>query len=107
MAIYMAPIAAMETMMKNSTPESRKKEMESWQTWMEGKKGALVDMGAPLGKNKRATAKGVSDVRNEIGGYMIVQAETHEEAAKLFTDNPMLLGMPEAYVEVLEIMPMG
>ena len=106
MAIYMAPIAKMEEMMKRSTPESRKKEMESWTTWMEGKKGSLVDMGAPLGKSKRATAAGVTDVRNEIGGYTIVQAESHEAAAKLFMDNPMLVGMPEAHVEVLEIMPM-
>jgi hypothetical protein len=106
MAIYMAPIEKMEEMMKNSTPESKKREMDLWMAWMESKKASLVESGAPLGKTKRATSGGVTDVRNEIGGYTIVQAETHEEATKLFMDNPMLMGMPEASVDVMEIMPM-
>ena len=51
------------------------------------------------------TASGVSDVRNEIGGYSIVEADSHDEAAKVFLDNPMLQ-MPGAYIEVLDIKPM-
>ena len=106
MALYMAPIAKMKEMMKNSTPESREKENESWRVWMESKKDFIVDHGAPLGKTKRANSAGVTDVSNEIGGYTIVEAESHEAAAQLFTDNPMLVGMGEAHVDVMEIMPM-
>ena len=92
--------------MKNMTPEMQAAQNESWRVWMEGKSASIADHGAPLGKTKRATSVGVTDVRNDIGGYTIVEAESHEEAAKLFTDNPMLVGMPEASVEVMEIMPM-
>lgn len=106
LAIYMAPMEKMQEAMKAMTPEMQKEQNELWNKWMESKKGSVADMGAPVGKNKRVTSAGVSDVRNEIGGYSIVEAESHDEAAKLFSDNPMLQGMPEAYVEVLEIMPM-
>jgi hypothetical protein len=40
-----------------------------------------------------------------IGGYSIVQAESHEAAAALFANSPHLT-MPGATVEVMEIMPM-
>jgi hypothetical protein len=106
LALYMAPVGSMDEMMKNTTPEMKEKQNAGWKTWMESKKAMIADMGAPVGKNMRATAAGVSAVRNEVGGYSIVQAETQEEAAKMFVDNPMLKGMPTAYVEVLEIMPM-
>jgi leucyl aminopeptidase (aminopeptidase T) len=105
LAVYMAPIGSMDEMMKNMTPEMQKSQNGVWMAWMEKNKGMMSDMGAPLGKNKRVTKEGVSDVRNEMGGYTIVQAETHDEAAQMFMDNPMMQ-MPGAYVEVLEIMPM-
>jgi hypothetical protein len=106
MAIYMAPAAKMAEMMKNTTPEEQAAQNKSWRVWMESKSASIADHGAPLGKTKRASSSGVTDVKNDMGGYTIVQAESHEEAAKLFVDNPMLVGMPEASVEVMEIMPM-
>jgi hypothetical protein len=107
LALYMAPVGSMDEMMKDTTPEMKEKQNMAWKTWMEAKKAGIADMGAPVGKNMRAKASGIEAVRNEVGGYSIVQAETQEEAAKMFMDNPMLMGMPAAYVEVLEIMPMN
>ena len=101
----MAPWEKMQAMMKDTTPEAQAEQNKAWMTWMEGKK-SMIEPGAPLGKTMRATAAGVESARNNIGGYSIVQASSHEEAAKLFMDNPMLMGMPEASVEVMEIMPM-
>jgi hypothetical protein len=91
MAIYMASGADFERMMKNSTPEQRSKGMEAWMKWMNENKASILEGGAPLGKTKRADATGVSDTKNNIGGYSIVQAETHDAAAKLFgKDHPHL-----------------
>lgn len=104
-ALYMAPVGSMDEMMKNATPEMKEQQNQAWKTWMDAHKDAWADMGGPLGKNLRVTAGGVEAVRNEVGGYSIVQAETQEEAAKMFMDNPMM-AMPGAYVEVLEIVPM-
>ena len=105
LALYGAPVGAMDAAMQNTSQEERDASMEAWNKWMQAKGSAIVSMGAPVGKNKRVSESGVEDVRNEVGGYSIVEADTHEEAAELFTDNPML-EMKGAYVDVLAIMPM-
>lgn len=105
LALYMAPPAALDEMMKTMTPEISKSHNDSWATWMEKHKDAIADQGAMLGKNKRVNSAGITDARNEMTGYMIIQAESAEAAAAVMSDNPMLQ-MPEAYVEVTEIRPM-
>ena len=104
-AFYMMPIASIDEMMKNNTPEQQKAGMDNWMAWMKSHEASFVDRGAPLGKNKRVTKDGASDVRNEITGYSVVQAESHDEAVALFADSPHLQ-MPGAYVDVLELMQM-
>ena len=106
MIFYMADPAAFETMMQNSTPETRKKGMEAWMHWMTAHKGSIVDGGAPLGKTRRVDAKGAKDVKNGIGGYSVVQADSHDAAAKMFSKDHPHLQMPGAWVEIVEIMPM-
>jgi len=106
MAIYMASGVDFENMMRNSTPEQRKKGMEAWMKWMNENNASILEGGAPLGKTKRADVTGVSDTKNNIGGYSIVQAETHDAAAKLFSSDHPHLQMPGAWVEILEIMPL-
>ncbi len=105
MALYMAPVAEMEKMMANSNPEDRQKGMEEWNTWMNDNKAMFADMGAPLGKTKRVTQEGITDTKNDVGGYSIVEAASHEEAAEIFKNGPHF-SMPGAYVDVIAIMPM-
>jgi YCII-related domain len=106
MILFMANPADFEKAMKNANPEQQKKGMEAWMNWMNTHKKDIVDMGAPLGKTKRLDGKGVSDARNGIGGYTIIQAESHDAAAKMFgEEHPHLLWMPEAWIEITEIMP--
>lgn len=87
------------------TPEQRKASMDDWMSWMKSK-GGMVDMGAPLGKTKRVTPSEVQPMRNEIGGYSIVEANSHEEAAKMMQDSPHFKMMPKGWIEVMEVMPM-
>ena len=101
-AIYMTPSAALEEMQKNTNPEQMKAMLESWKQWIASHQASLVDVGAPLGKTMRVNKEGVTTAKNEINGYSVVQAESHEEAAKIFLDNPQIQGMPGAYVDVLE-----
>jgi hypothetical protein len=92
--------------MKASTPEQQKKGMGGWMKWMEKHKKSIVEGGAPLGKTKRVDAKGASNTKNDVGGYSIVQAASHDAAAKLFgKDHPHLKMMPGAWIEIVEIMP--
>ncbi len=106
LVLYMASAADFEKMMKESTPEQQKEGMDAWMKWMDANKSSFVDGGAPLGKTKRVDAKGPSDVRNDVGGYSIVQAASADAAAKLFGKDMPHLQMPGAWIEIVEIMPM-
>jgi hypothetical protein len=88
MVLYMAAGAEFEKMMKNSTPEQRKKGMDVWMKWMNANKASIIEGGAPLGKTKRVDSNGASNTKNEIGGYSVVQAESHDAASKIFRKRP-------------------
>ena len=108
LAVFVAPVASYDKMkleMKNVTPEQRKAGMEKWKQWMDAHKTDIVDPGAPVGSAKHVTQSGVSDTRNEIGGYMIVQAESAEKAAEIFKDAPHG-DIENAAVDVMEMMSM-
>jgi YCII-related domain len=107
MVLYMASSADFEKAMKGSTPEQQKKGMDGWMKWMEKNKKSIVEGGGPLGKTKRVDAKGTSNTRNGIGGYSVVQAASHDAAAKLFgKTHPHLQMMPGGWIEIVEVMPM-
>lgn len=104
LALYMIPAAAIAKMGQMSQ-EEREKEMGQWKEWMDSRTDVFVDQGGPLGKNKRVTFESVTDTSNEVGGYSIVQAESHEAATAIFSDIPGMV--PDgAYVEVMEIVSM-
>ena len=104
LALYRMDMKEMQKMMASTSPEQRKKSMGEWQAWMKKHMASFADQGGPAGKTKRVAASGVTDTKNDIGGYSIVQAESHEAAAALFADNPHLT-MPGATVEVMQITP--
>ena len=66
--LYMASGPQFEKMMKNPTPEQKKKGMDAWMNWMNANKTSIVEGGAPLGKTKRVDSNGASNTKNEIGG---------------------------------------
>lgn len=101
---YLAPVASIEQMRANATPEQMQAGMDAWMNWMNSNQSALVDMGAPLGKTKRVTASGVANIKNEVTGYTIVEAESHEAAAQMLVGHPHLQ-VPGAYIDVLAVMP--
>ena len=75
LALYRANADQMADMMKNSTPEQRRKGTEAWIKWMEDHKDSPADRGAPVGKTKRVDVNGVKDAKNDVCGYSIVQAD--------------------------------
>jgi hypothetical protein len=105
MVVYMASGPEFEKMMKNSTPEQQKKGMDAWMKWMNANKASIVEGGAPLGKTKRVDSNGASNTKNEIGGYSVVQAESHDAATKIFGKDHPHLQVPGAWIEIIEIMP--
>ena len=63
LALYMVPASVSEAWGKMS-PEDQKKAMQVWVKWGEDHKADLVELGSPLGANKRITKGNVSDVRS-------------------------------------------
>jgi hypothetical protein len=105
MAMYMAPAATIAEMMK-ATPEQMKTGMDDWMKWSDAHKKEIVELGAPLGKTKRVTTSGMSDTKNEITGYSIVQGDSFDSVAKIFKGHPHL-SMPGTTIDLLECMDMS
>ena len=81
------------------------KGMAAWGAWMAEHSAQTVDSGGPLGKTKKTSKAGVSDTRNNVAGYIIVEAESHEAAAKLFEGHPHFTIFPGDSVEIMECLP--
>jgi hypothetical protein len=111
MAVYTGTPAAFEKYQQEfADPDKRKaherKGMDAWMKWATDNKESIVDGGTPLGKTKRVSAAGIADVRNNLGAYTIVQAESQEAAAKMFLNHPHFTIFPGDGVEIMECLPM-
>jgi hypothetical protein len=91
--------------------ESKRQEMvkagmDAWGQWVMNNQKAIVDYGAPLGRTKRVNKDGISDCVNSDTAYVVVQADSHEAAAKLFINHPHYMIFPGDSIEVMECLPM-
>lgn len=79
--------------------------MTAWGAWQEKHKAAIVVEGGPLGKTKRVDGAGIQDVTNNVAGFIIVEAESHEAAAAMFKDHPHFAIFPGEAVEIMPCNP--
>ena len=86
--------------------ERMKEGMMQWGKWMEDNKENIVYAGAPLGVTKRVDKNGISDTRNAIGAFVVVKAESHDDAAKMFLNHPHFMIFPGECVEIMEELPL-
>jgi hypothetical protein len=110
LAIYLGTSEGFEnsSWAKMDEPTRRKREAEgikAWGDWMTQHQSAIAVAGGPLGKTKRVARGGISDTRNAMTGYVVVQAESHEAAAKLFENHPHFSIFPGESVEIMECLP--
>ncbi|MGA4844251.1 hypothetical protein [Streptomyces sp. G45] len=84
------------------TEQQQREFMNAWAAWAQRNEHALVDPGAPLFRKKRVTAGGVEDFTDSKTAYAIVKAETHDDAARLFSGHPHIALMPGNSIEVIE-----
>lgn len=93
-----------------SMEEGKRKQLEAsgikaWQDWMKTHQAVIVDGGGPLGKTKRIGPQGISDTKNDLSGFVVVKADSHEVAAKLFEHHPHFSIFPGDSVEIMECLP--
>jgi hypothetical protein len=110
LAIYMGTPSALGKSAWNTMDEAKRKKLEAsgieaWGKWMTDHGAAIVEQGGPLGKTKRTAAQGVSDTKNSMTGYVVVQAESHEAAARMFENHPHFTIFPGESVEIMECLP--
>ncbi len=109
LATYMGTASAMAEWKKMDEDKRKRQEKagkEAWWKWVTENQKSILDQGTPLGKTKRISKQGISDTKNEVGAYTIVQAESHEAAAKLFENHPHFTIFPGEAIEVMECLPM-
>jgi hypothetical protein len=105
--LYLAPASVVEDWKK--TPADKRKAAEAkmqqeWKDWTGKNKAMFVDVGAGAGKTKRVTQGAITDTRNDIMLYSIVQAESQDAAAQFFSSHPHLQ-IPQASIEVVDLHP--
>jgi hypothetical protein len=110
LAIYLGTQENLEKSSWRQMDPARRKELETqgmraWGDWMKTHEAAVVVQGSPLGKTKRTSAKGVEDTRNNMVGFIVVRAESHEAAAKMFENHPHFAIFPGESVEIMECLP--
>jgi hypothetical protein len=111
LAIYIGTEAALERSGWKKLDEEKRKArdaegLKAWMEWGTAHSAAIVDQGSPLGKTKRASPSGISDIKNNMTGYVIVEAESHEAAARLFENHPHFAIFPGDSVEIMECLPL-
>jgi hypothetical protein len=110
LAVYTGSAASREKSNWDAMEPAKRKEreaagMKAWGDWMAKHQSAIVTAGGPLGKTKRASSQGIADIKNEMAGYTVIKAESHEAAAKLFVNHPHFAIFPGDSVEIMEVLP--
>lgn len=108
LAVYMGTEAAMGDWNALSDTERQQREkagIAAWKQWVETNQLAIVEVGAPLGKTLSASKRGIGKIKNQLTGFTVVQAESHEQAAKLFEGHPHFTLFPGDSIEIMECLP--
>ena len=73
--------------------------------WEAARADAILYTGGPLGPTKRIDDAGtVTDVVNLLTVFMVVRADSHEAAARLFENHPHMNPFPCDGVEVMPVL---
>lgn len=108
MVFFCIPLATM-TEWKNTDPKKReaseKTMMEEWNLWSATHAEMILSTEVG-GKTKNVVAAEVSETRNDIVLFSLVQGPSHETVAKIYQSHPHLQ-IPNASIQVMEVRPMG
>lgn len=94
-----------EALSESEREQRKARGIAAWKKWAGDNAAAIVEMGGPLSRTKQVSAGGIADIRNNLGAFTVVQAESQEDAAKLFLNHPHFTIFPGEGVEVMEVLP--
>ena len=89
------------------SPAQMEEMYAKFNAWRENFQENIIDIGGKLGAGRIVTSQGATDgpfveAKEVIGGYMIVSAESMEQAVEVARQSPGV-AMPGSSVEVREI----
>jgi hypothetical protein len=97
--------AAWDALSESARAARQQEGVAAWGAWMAKHQAAILKVGGPLGKTKRVTKHGIEDVSNGMGAFALVQAQSHEAAAKMFENHPHFTILPGDSVEIMPTLP--
>jgi hypothetical protein len=97
--------AAWDALSESERRTKEKEGMAGWKAWVEKHQSSIVGMGGPLGKTKKVGPQGIEDISNQMAAFTLVQAQSHEAAAKLFENHPHFAIFPGDAVEIMPVLP--
>jgi hypothetical protein len=106
--LYIAPADVLASWAKTDAEVKKaaeEKMRSEWQRWMSDH-AKMITITEAGGKTKEITAAGVCDTKNDIMLYSIVEAESHDIAAKAFAHHPHLQ-IPQSSIQVMEARALG
>ena len=74
------------------------------EAWDEQHKDRIADMGGPLGRTLRVTDDQTALAVNQLTAFVVVRAESLEEAAKMFENHPHMAHFPCHAVDIMPIL---
>lgn len=77
--------------------------LKAWEAWERRNAAAIVVADVMVGRARRVTTSGVADARNQIAGFLIVEAADIAEAADLFRDHPHITIFPGDGIDVMPV----
>ena len=77
--------------------------LHAWREWSKRNAAAIVATDVMVGKTRRVTKSGITDARNEIAGFLIVEAADITAAADLFRDHPHISIFPGDGIDVMPV----
>lgn len=98
-------MASWETLSAQERQQRQAQGMAAWHKWTTEHAASIVEMGGPLSKTKRVAKDGITDIRNNLAAFTVVQAESQEAAATMFLNHPHFSIFPGDGVEIMEILP--
>lgn len=75
--------------------------LKQWTEWQERHAAAIRDPGGMVGKTLRVTQDGIAPAVNPFCGYIVVEAESIEAAARLFENHPHFAVFPGDGVDIM------
>ncbi|SMQ85757.1 hypothetical protein SAMN06295905_3047 [Devosia lucknowensis] len=75
--------------------------LPQWADWEKRNAASIVNKGGMVGKTTRVSIGGIAPASNDICGYVIVEADSAEDAAALFRDHPHFNTFPGDSVDIM------